>query len=218
MYLFNTIPSVSQHLPKGPGSLLLSGFELRMNSDPVLGQGLGKTAMISSSYQPRTSRLHLFVVPRIAPCHCIACSNTLIRTSHPTPRISSHLPRWYCCRAKTSRTAVTWHRKLPSHRNLSFVCIPLPQSAVTVDTPAIHVRGGTTMKSDGYEMAVVIYEVKSYLSISSGPRDKSHNTSSVEGSGAALRVPRRKFDIHTGGRDWFALHLFQIFPLWLSST
>ena len=56
--LFDAFPSVPQNLPRGPGSSLLSGFELRTNSDLGLGGGLGKAATISSSYRPRTSQSH----------------------------------------------------------------------------------------------------------------------------------------------------------------
>lgn len=52
--LFDAFPSVPQNLPTGPGSSLLSGFELRTDSDLGLG-GLGKAATISSSYRPVSS-------------------------------------------------------------------------------------------------------------------------------------------------------------------
>ena len=50
--LFDAFPSVPQNLPTGPGTSLLSGFEL--NSDLGLGGGLGKAATISSSYRSTT--------------------------------------------------------------------------------------------------------------------------------------------------------------------
>jgi len=49
--LFDEFPSVPQNLPTGPGTSLLSGFELRTNSDLGFGGGLGKAATISSSYR-----------------------------------------------------------------------------------------------------------------------------------------------------------------------
>ena len=53
--LFDAFPSVPQNLPTGPGSSLLSGFELRPSSELGLGGGLGKAATISSSYRPKPS-------------------------------------------------------------------------------------------------------------------------------------------------------------------
>jgi len=49
--LFDAFPSVPQNVPTGPGTSLLSGFELGTNSDLGLGGGLGKAATISSSYR-----------------------------------------------------------------------------------------------------------------------------------------------------------------------
>ena len=49
--LFDAFPSVPQNLPTGPGTSLLSGFELRSSSELELG----KAATISSSYRPRPS-------------------------------------------------------------------------------------------------------------------------------------------------------------------
>jgi len=53
--LFDAFPSVPQNLPTGPGTSLLSGFELRTSSELGLGGRLGKAATISSSYQPKSS-------------------------------------------------------------------------------------------------------------------------------------------------------------------
>ena len=47
--LFDAFPSVPQNVPTGPGTSLLSGFELGTSSDLGLGGGLGKAATISSS-------------------------------------------------------------------------------------------------------------------------------------------------------------------------
>ena len=52
--LFDAFPSVPQNLPTGPGTSLLSGFELRTSSELGFG-GLGKAATISSSYRPKPS-------------------------------------------------------------------------------------------------------------------------------------------------------------------
>lgn len=49
--LFDAFPRVPQNLPDRPGSSLLSGFELRTNSDLGSGGGLGKGARSASSYR-----------------------------------------------------------------------------------------------------------------------------------------------------------------------
>lgn len=49
--LFDAFPNVPQDLPTGPGTSLLSGFELGPSLDLGLGPGLGKTATVSSSYR-----------------------------------------------------------------------------------------------------------------------------------------------------------------------
>lgn len=53
--LFDAFPSVPQDLPTGPGTSLLSGFELRASSDLGPGGGPGKAATISSSYRPKST-------------------------------------------------------------------------------------------------------------------------------------------------------------------
>jgi len=49
--LFDAFPSVPQNVPPGPGTSLLSGFELGTSSDMGLGGGLGKAATVSPSYR-----------------------------------------------------------------------------------------------------------------------------------------------------------------------
>lgn len=53
--LFDAFPKVPQNLPNGPGSSLLSGFELRTDSDLGIKGGLGKGTTVPSSYRSRTS-------------------------------------------------------------------------------------------------------------------------------------------------------------------
>ena len=52
--LFDAFPSVPQNLPAGPGTSLLSGFELGGDLDLGFG-GVGKAATISSSYRPKST-------------------------------------------------------------------------------------------------------------------------------------------------------------------